>query len=48
MKQFIVLIATVALGIFIVNLVAGPDDVSLKGALKGVWKSEITRQQQYP
>ena len=40
MKQFIVLMAMIALGIFIYACVAGPGD-SILSALKGVWRHEI-------
>lgn len=37
MKQFIVLAATVALGIFIYNVIAGPEPDSIMSTLSGLW-----------
>lgn len=42
MKQLIVLVAMITLGIFIFNLVAGPDDDSIKSNLERVWQNELT------
>lgn len=42
MKQLIVLVAMITLGIFIFNLVAGPDDDSIKSGLERVWQNELT------
>lgn len=41
MKQFIVLTAMIGLGVFICNLIAGPDDGSVMSILKEIWGSEI-------
>ena len=40
MKQFIVLMAMIALGLFLYACVAGPED-SILAALKGAWRHEI-------
>ena len=40
MKQFIVLMSMVALGLFIYACIAGPGD-SVLGALKALWRYEI-------
>ena len=47
MKQFIVLISMIALGLVIAGFVAGPDN-SIKSALGEVWQHELVTQQQYP
>ena len=47
MKQFIVLCAMVALGVFLFHLVAGGDD-SLYGAVKTVWEGEIAARSVFP
>lgn len=39
MKQFIVLMSMIALGLFLYNCVAGPND-SLLLTLKGLWRYE--------
>jgi uncharacterized membrane protein YczE len=40
MKQFIVLMSMIALGLFIYACIAGPDD-SIMSALKQLWRYEI-------
>ena len=40
MKQFIVLMSMLALGLFLYACIAGPGD-SILTALKGMWRSEI-------
>ena len=40
MKQFIVLMSMVALGLFLYACIAGPDD-SVLTALKALWRYEI-------
>lgn len=47
MKQFIVLCAMIALGIFLFGLVAGGED-SLYGAVQDVWEREITVRSAFP
>lgn len=37
MKQFIVLAAMVALGIYIYNVIAGPEPGSIMSSLSGLW-----------
>ncbi|MDD3350076.1 MAG: hypothetical protein PHC40_04370 [Eubacteriales bacterium] len=41
MKQFIVLSAMVALGIFVFQLIAGPDESSIVNLLGSAWSHEI-------
>ena len=41
MKQLIVLVASIMLGIFIFGLIAGPQDGSIYSEVKGVWQQEI-------
>ncbi|HPO04273.1 MAG TPA: hypothetical protein PLV37_01995 [Bacillota bacterium] len=41
MKQIIVMVAMIALGIAIFKLVAGGDDGSIIGMMKGIWEQEI-------
>ncbi|MDR3364375.1 MAG: hypothetical protein LBS91_05435 [Clostridiales Family XIII bacterium] len=40
MKQFIVLMGMIALGLFLYNCIAGPED-SILSALKTLWRHEI-------
>ncbi len=41
MKQIIIMVATVALGIAIFRLIAGGDENSVISVMKGVWEQEI-------
>ena len=41
MKQLIVLIATVMLGLFLFGLIAGRDDASIYSSVRKVWVNEI-------
>ncbi|MDY3954638.1 MAG: hypothetical protein SOY83_04045 [Anaerovoracaceae bacterium] len=41
MKQFIVLIAMILLGIMIYQLIAGPEEGSIFHSVKSVWEQEI-------
>ncbi len=41
MKQIIIMAAMIALGIAIFRLIAGGDDGSILGVMKGVWEQEI-------
>ncbi len=41
MKQLIVLIATIMLGLFLFGLIAGHDDASIYSAVRQVWVNEI-------
>ena len=41
MKDLIVLIAMIVLGVAIFNLIAGPDDNSIKSTLNDVWQQEL-------
>ena len=41
MKEMIVLIASIMLGILLVNLIAGPQAESSYSAVKDVWMQEI-------
>ena len=40
MKQFIVLISMIALGLFLYACIAGPDD-SILSALRQLWRHEL-------
>ena len=40
MKQFIVLMAMIALGLFLYAAIAGPDD-SILSSLKQLWRHEL-------
>ncbi|MCR4804173.1 MAG: hypothetical protein K5981_00770 [Clostridia bacterium] len=41
MKELIILIASLLLGLVLFTLIAGPDDGSIYSAVKGVWNTEI-------
>ena len=41
MKELIILIASIMLGLFLFNLIAGEQDSSIYSAVKGVWNTEI-------
>ena len=41
MKQMIILAATIMLGVFLFNLIAGPDEESIYSEVKNVWQHEI-------
>ncbi len=41
MKDFIVLIAMILLGLAVFNLIAGPDENSIKSTLNDVWQQEL-------
>ena len=41
MKQMIILAATIMLGVFLFNLIAGPDESSIYSEVKSVWQQEI-------
>ena len=41
MKELIILIASIMLGVFLFNLIAGDTDRSVYSAVKGVWQTEI-------
>ena len=41
MKELIILIASLMLGLFLFNLIAGDRDNSIYSAVKGVWNQEI-------
>ncbi|MDR0356884.1 MAG: hypothetical protein LBH63_00685 [Clostridiales Family XIII bacterium] len=43
MKQYIVLIAMIALGVFLFRLIMGPDDGALMPTMEGFFRSEIER-----
>lgn len=47
MKQVIVMVAMLMLGLAIHSFVAGDDD-SIKSSVEGLWRSEIEQQQTYP
>jgi hypothetical protein len=48
MKQFIVLVAMLALGLSIYSMVAGPDDDSMLSSVKGIWAGEIELRTREP
>jgi hypothetical protein len=48
MKQFIVLIATVGLGLAIYGMVAGPDEHSMLSSVKSIWADEIELRTREP
>ena len=41
MKELIILIASIMLGLCLFNLIAGDSDNSIYSAVKGVWNTEI-------
>ena len=41
MKQLIVLLSTILLGVIIVNLIIGPEPMSIYSTTKNIWESEI-------
>ena len=41
MKQLIVLVSMIMLGVILFGLIAGPEDSSTYSVVKGVWESEI-------
>lgn len=41
MKQFIIIMASLMLGIIIYNMIAGPDEGSIMSSVKHVWEEEI-------
>ncbi len=48
MKQYIVMISMIVLGIFMFNMVAGDDSHSLLSMTKNVWKTEIDERTYQP
>ena len=48
MKQLIVMMVMIVLGVAIFNLIAGDDDHSILNVMKGVWKEEIEIRTSYP
>jgi hypothetical protein len=48
MKQFIVLIAMVALGLAIYGMIAGPGEHSMLSSVKGLWTDEIDLRTREP
>lgn len=42
MKQLVVLVAMIALGTFIFNLVAGSGENSIKSGLERIWQKELS------
>lgn len=47
MKQMIVLISTIVLGVFIYQLVAGPGDDSIMSGLSALWQSGLDQRSLY-
>lgn len=48
MKQLIVMLAMVMLGIAIYGMIAGPSDHSIRGVVSQVWKQEVETRQAFP
>lgn len=48
MKQLIIMVATVLLGLFLYNLICGPQQGSVMSAVRSVWSSEIEARTQEP
>ncbi|MDR2356212.1 MAG: hypothetical protein LBE16_08470 [Clostridiales Family XIII bacterium] len=48
MKQFIVLIAMLALGLAIYSMIAGPGEHSMLSTVKGIWADEIELRTREP
>lgn len=48
MKQLIVMAATIALGMFIFQLIAGDTEDSVLSVLKSVWEQEIAIRSGHP
>lgn len=48
MKQLIVMVATVMLGVFLFNLICGPQQTSVLSTVKTVWNYEIDARTQEP
>jgi hypothetical protein len=48
MKQFIVLIAMLALGLAIYGMIAGPSEHSMLATVKGIWAEEIDLRTREP
>lgn len=48
MKQFIVLMAMIFLGVMIYRLVAGPEDGSVLNTVRDVWQQEIEFRTEHP
>lgn len=48
MKQFIVLIAMIALGIVIYQLVAGPGDYSILSGMGRCWEEMVSLRSEFP
>lgn len=48
MKQFLVMLASIALGIFLFHLIMGQQDSSLFSCVQGVWKQQIELKSYQP
>jgi hypothetical protein len=48
MKQFIVLIAMIGLGLVIYGAIAGPDEHSVMSTVKTIWAGEIELRTREP
>lgn len=48
MKQLIVMVASVMLGLFLFNLICGDQQTSVLSAVKTVWNCEIEARTQEP
>jgi hypothetical protein len=48
MKQFIVLIAMMALGLAMYGMIAGPGEDSMLSSVKGIWADEIDLRTREP
>jgi len=47
-KQFVVLIGMIALGIMIFQLIMGPQEDSVFNVTKGIWSNQIVVNRVYP
>ena len=48
MKQLLIMVAMVALGIAIYNLITGPSDDSIKSVVEDVWKQQVVIRTDQP
>jgi len=44
MKQAIIMVAMIILGIFVFQMVAGDDETSIKSGISKAWEHEITER----
>jgi hypothetical protein len=48
MKQLIVMVAMIGLGLILFNLIAGDEDGSLISVMSNVWEQEIEHRKRIP